>query len=461
MSLYGHDRPTTPFLDEWARGARVYEDALSTASYTIPAHASMFTGLLPSEHCANNGAQRLGNRYVTIAELLRQAGWRTFLYSANPHISATGNFNQGFEQTLHPWSPEYQARALRLVRNKVEGDRSSELGERLSRPSASQLIAWNVKAAGEVAAEATTAWLQANDDGRPWFAFLNYMEAHRPLIPPRHFRGMVMDPARIEASYQVDRSWDATWAYTFGLGEYSDEELELTGLTYDAALRELDELLRTLFEKLDAMGVLENTIVILTSDHGEHLGEHHMLDHQYTNYQPALRVPLVVHYPPRVAAGRERRPVMNFDLFPTVLELTGVPPPPGLVSRARSLLDPQADRVRFAEEPSFSTVGIDAVLAEHPDFDPSPWQRRLRSLIDGTTKFIWGSDGRHQLFDLAADPGETRNQVEALPDKAREMEQAIGAYHDSLALCESSAPAATPVSPEERRRLESLGYVAN
>jgi arylsulfatase A-like enzyme len=459
LGPYGHSRPTTPNLDRWVHEARVFEDALSTASYTLPSHASMFTGLLPSEHCAHNGTKQLDDRFETIAELLQRAGYATFLYSANPHISAGGNFTQGFEVARHPWSPEFQQRALEIVRVKLEDDRSSELNERLDSPASAGLAAWNIKAAGELAEEATSGWLGALEDDRPWFAFLNYMEAHRPLIPPRRFREAVMDPAQVEASYRVDRTWDAMWAYTFRLREYTEQEIELTNLTYDAAVRELDELFGSLLERLDNEGFLENTIVILTADHGEHLGEQHMFDHQYTTYQPALRVPLVLHYPGHVPAGRDARPVMNFDLFPTVLELTGVEPPPGLRSHAVSLLTPDARRVRFAEEPSESNVGLDIVRRSYPDFDATPWQRRLRALVDGQDKFVWASDGRHEWFDLGRDPGESVNLLPTEPERARQLEDANLAYYGTLASCDGTAPDEPNLTSEERERLKSLGYL--
>ena len=94
LDLYGYPRSTSPFLTQWSKDARVFEDALSPAGYTLPAHASMFTGLHPSEHCTHNDNARLDDSYTTIAELLKGAGYRTFLYSANPHIAAdpAGNF---------------------------------------------------------------------------------------------------------------------------------------------------------------------------------------------------------------------------------------------------------------------------------------------------------------------------------------------------------------------------------
>jgi len=466
MSLYGHERPTTPKLEAWAAQGRVFEDALSTAGYTLPSHASMFTGLLPSEHCTHNDHQRLEDAYVTLAELLRGVGYRTFLFSANPQLSENPkrNFAQGFEVAEHPWSPQWSERALAIVRDRlVPEDQSSELAEKLDSTARGERppSAWHIKAAGELAEEALLGWLEGVEPDRPWFAFVNYMEAHRPLIPPRRYRELFMSPEQVERSYQVDRRWLPTWEYTFGLRDYDQEELELTRATYDAALRQLDDLFASLLAGLEQAGQLDDTVVLLTSDHGEHLGEQHMLDHQYSIHQPLLRVPLVLHAPGRIEPGRDARPAANFDAFPTLLELAGVAPPPGHRSRARSLLASPQQRLRFAEEPAFSKVGIGQVKQAHPEWDPSRFQRRLRSLIDAERKLLWGSDGRVALYDLASDPLERRDLASAEPAATASMLAQLDAYYAGLAHCDPSLRAQVPeaTSPEERRMLESLGYL--
>jgi arylsulfatase A-like enzyme len=460
LGLYGADRETTPFLDEWARGARVFDDCLSTAGYTLPSHASMFTGLLPSEHCADNHTKRLDDRYTTIAEALGTVGYQTYLYSANPHISSAGNFQQGFDVAEYPWSPQFVERAEAIVRSKLpDEDESSELGARFRDAEQGQatLSVWNIKAAGELAGEAALGWLRSIDRRRPFFVFLNYMEAHRPYIPPRRFRERTMSPEQIAESYRVDRSWVPMWEYTFGLRDFTEEEIELTRATYDATLVELDELFRNLIGSLEREGYLDDTVVILTADHGEHLGEQHMLDHQYSVYQPLLRVPLVVHYPSRFAPGRELSPVMNFDIFPTLLELAGAEPPVGQQQHAVSLLAAGAERSRFAEESANSGVGIHMVREQHPDWDPSPWQRRLRSWVDGRYKYIWGSDERRELYDLSVDPLEQRDLSLEQTDRLQSMNTALEAYYASLNLCDPEP--SPPIPPEQYERLKGLGYV--
>jgi arylsulfatase A-like enzyme len=456
MSLYGHSTATTPNLDNWAKGARVYDNVVSTASTTTPAHAAMLTGLLPSQHGANNSHRWLEDSHVTLAELLRAEGYATYLWAANPHISSVENFQQGFGHEAHPWDETYRERAIEIVTEKARGDFSSELGHKIE---TGDLKRWAIKAAGELAEEDFLAWLQDLDGEAPFFAFLNYMEAHRPFIPSRDARQRVMTPQQVEASFRVDRSWVPMWSYTFGLKNYTLYELDLIARTYDATLTELDELFAHLLESLEKRDLLANTVVVLTADHGEHLGEHHMMDHQYSLYGPAINVPLLLHYPARVEPGRDARPVMNYDLFPTILELVGLEPPPGLASRARSLLAPASRRVRVAEYPAVFEDPLRAVHSEYPSWDPSPFSRRLRAYHDHPYKLIWGEDGRHELYQVERDPLEMINLAGQEPATTKRMVDSLERIMGGLERPGNSLSTPTEPSAEHMKMLEGLGYV--
>ncbi|MFH1144131.1 MAG: sulfatase [Candidatus Eisenbacteria bacterium] len=455
LSLYGYERSTTPFLDTWAHDARVYDDCLSAANYTVPSHASFFTGLLTSQHGASNDHLYLDEDLTTIAELLSGAGYQTFLYSANPNISAEENFDQGFLTVEHPWSEKHLRSAMEILRDKVQPeDHSSGLPEKIRQGRVGK---WDIKASGQLAEQALRDWLRLRRPAQPYFAFLNYMEAHRPYIPPREYRARLMTPSQVALSYQIDRSWASQWSYTFGRADYSDEEIAVTAATYDAALAELDDLLRSLLTSLEADGQLENTIVVVTSDHGEHLGDHHMLGHQHSLYNALIHVPLVIRYPQRIAPGREPGPVMNYDLFPTLLELAGVEPPDA-GGGAVSLLAPLAERRRISEGLGVFRDPFAAVQQMHPDWDPRPWDRELRALIEGRDKFIWSSNGGHELYDYRDDPREERDRAAGETDVVARLAQTLDG---AIAALERRAPAdaAPEMPPAHRERLRSLGYI--
>jgi arylsulfatase A-like enzyme len=463
MSLYGHDRQTTPALDAWATQALVFEDVTSAAGYTVPSHGSMFTGRLPSEHCASGDHAVLDESNVTLAELMRDAGYETFLYSENPHLSEASKFAQGFERVEHPWSDQHVDRAVEILRSKVEGDRSSELASRALNQEAGdrKLSAWNVKAAGELAETALADFLADKSADKPFFAFVNYMEAHRPFIPPRRFREKFLDAKDVDASYLVDRSWNALWEYTFGEREFSEHELELTRATYDAAILELDELFASLLASLEASGDLENTVVVLTADHGEHLGDHHMFDHQASLHEAVLRVPLLIYHPRLVAPGRRSDPAMNFDVFSSLLALTEIPAPTGVSISSRNLfapIDPSETRGRLAEETTAEGTGVQAMKRLHPGWNAAPWIRTQRALYSGRYKWVESSPGEPEMYDLRADPGELRNLAALRAIDASAMRDALAAAEEKLvgACAEHDAGA---VSAEDTELLKALGYV--
>lgn len=456
LSVYGCDTPTTPFLETFAREARVFENCTSTGSSTVPSHGAMFTGLLPREHGANNAFKHLADAHSTLAEIFQGNGYATYLFSANPHISADENFSQGFDVEEHPWDDRYRNQALDMIRQKANPlDNNTDLNRmlRVKRPDN-----WYIKNCGKLAERGLLDWLKKRTGAQPYFAFLNYMEAHQPFAPPIEIRSRLMTAAQLERSAQIDRSWINMWCYTFGLHDYSAADLEIMARLYDACLIELDGLFEQLIASLDEGGYLENTIVVLVGDHGEHLGENHLLDHQYSLYEPLLRVPLIIHYPEKLKAGREARPVVNFDLFPTLLELAGLESPSGRSRHALSLLNPDADRLRLAEYPSDLDQPIEKVKKIYENWDPTPFRRRMTALYDGTFKYIHASDGTHELYDLSVDPEERRNLIAADGVDTRRFHETLRRLLNDTAPFDYAGTTGQELSEEQIERLRSIGY---
>jgi arylsulfatase A-like enzyme len=455
MSVYGYERRTTPFVEEFARGARVYEDALSSSSWTVPSHASMFTGLLPAEHGAMHGNEYLDEQLTTVAELLRGAGYGTFAWAANPHVSAVENFLQGFEVQRHPWDDDQVARARAILDAKLADlPADAEMNQRKLRGGEQR---WVLKAAGDLARENWRTWLDARDSGEPFFAFFNYMEAHRPLIPPRRFRERVLSPEQVDASYRTLFEFIDTWKYCFGLRDYSDEELALLRGLYDAALLELDELFAGMMAELDARGLAENTLVILTADHGEHLGDLHLLDHQYSLSHTLLRVPLIVRLPGKIEPGRDARPVMSMDLFPTVLALCGVEAPRQGIQAARNLLDAKERRPRLADYSAPFAGPLTQVGKLFPDHDVARFERGLLSIVDGQWKLVRQIGGASALYDLDGTDGESRDVGDAHPGVRAKLQQAL---RDLMLTARplGGTERGEPRSAEHQAMLDALGY---
>jgi arylsulfatase A-like enzyme len=182
-----------------------------------------------------------------------------------------------------------------------------------------------------------------------------------------------------------------------------------------------------------------------------------MVDHQFSVYEPILRVPLVVRYPGHFPPGRDDRPVALHDLFPTLLKLAGTTLPAGWSSDAVSLLTPPAQRRRLAEYPAPFELAFDYVERARPGFDRAPWQRALRAYYDGRHKLIWGSDGRHELYDLFADPQESRSLFAEQTELAGRLTADLQTWVGALKRPVTTRPL-PELSPEQRRRLSALGY---
>lgn len=444
LGLYGHDRPTSPNLDALARQSRVFERAIASANWTLPSHASLFTGLPPHQHGAVAAEGWLDDGYVTLAERLRDSGYQTYLFSANPFVSAEHNLAQGFEVQEHPWQPGWREQVGEYMRGRdYPGD-----------PQESRFAPF--KDAGEVIRRGFARWLASRRDARPYFAFLNLMEAHRPYYATRDERLRFLSPAQVELSIRLEQGYRERHAFSFGLREYSAEELHAVAGLYDAALSHLDQIVGGIVRDLAQTGRLDRTVLVVTADHGEHLGDHHRLGHEYSLYDGLIRVPLLLRYPPRVPAGREARPVQLLDLHATLLELAGLSPSPD--DTGVSLLAAPAAgspaRALLSESLEPKRKPVNAVLREFPDFDPTPWLRSLRSVERGGHKLIQAEGGGSELYDPGLDPGEERDLA------AREGEQvaALAALLDGLRRGERPAAAPPAVDPEHQRMLEQLGY---
>ena len=456
LGLYGHSAPTTPNLERWARKARVF-DATSTSCWTIPAHASMFTGLYPSEHGMHRLRSVLAPELPTVASLVRDAGYETYLFSANPHLSARTGLANGFDVVESPHESGLTERAQQIVLSKLHpDDRSSTLRGRLEGGRVAGLR-WQVKAVGELAGERFLHFLDSRDAERPFFAFLNYMEAHRVRIPPDPFRREVMTDEQVERSYTLFQGQLRMFEMSLGTHpQPAPEDVRVLGGVYDATIAELDVLLDALLSQLDERGLLDETVVVLTSDHGEHLGERGSWLHQYSLYEGVVRVPLVVWAPGRLEPGREDTPVTTLDLFPTLLELAGVDPPPD--TRGVSLMRPKRDRLIVAEYPVAYPGILSKVGERHPEWDPTPYRKTLTTARVGSHKLVLDSTGGAALYDLSRDPDETVDLHGERPELAATLERRLQGWLRGLGDAAAAAEGAE-LSEEEKEQLRALGYL--
>ncbi len=340
-SLYGFSRPTTPFLERLAERAVVFERAIAAESWTLPSHASMFTSRFNTELGTWFHAG-LDARHPTVAEVLRDAGYLTAGFVANFSFTTDEFFglNRGFQlwrdQPLTvgmALASSWPGRTLSRAVRRLAGTHTALVSKRADRVI-SQFMDWRREA----------------PEG-PYFAFLNFFDAHDPYLPVSE---PVLPTSRENARYWVEEEAPAS--------AYTPQELVDLRENYEAAIAYLDSQVASLFDSLTASGELDSTIVIITSDHGEHFGEHGRMGHVNTLYLPALQVPLLIMGPGVAEGRRVHRPVSLTELPVTVLQLANLPAGPFLGASLSRFWAPVPDR--GPPRPAFSGSNSVSLVTE-------------------------------------------------------------------------------------------------
>ena len=313
MSLYGYDRPTTPRLDALAAHGTVFDWAMPTSSWTLPSHASMFTGRWYHE-LSTDYEFPLDDTYPTLAEVFRDHGFATAGFVANLRYCGYGSgLNRGFiHYRDYPVSLGQIAASSKLTRTILDNFRLRYLlknDEHLNR-----------KRASEINAE-FLSWL-GERPSRPFFAFLNYFDVHEPYLPPAPYDQRFGGP-RKRGRHSPLHHW--LWNPAIGHAPMSQATIDEEKAAYDNAIAYLDEQLGQLFDELAARQLLESTLVIVTADHGEEFGEHDLFDHGNSLYLPSVHVPLLMLYPHSIPAGGRVETLVSLrDLPATILDVAGI-----------------------------------------------------------------------------------------------------------------------------------------
>jgi arylsulfatase A-like enzyme len=395
MGIYDDRLATTPRMSVWAEKGVVYERAVSPGVWTLPSHASLFTGLPVREHGVSSERTHLDDRFVTFAEILGAAGYDTFAWSSNPFVAKSTNLLQGFDEVAHPWSKSWKERALAMQERKAVEETSTSRQD-VSNP-------WALSNVGGLAEQALEDWLDARGrPKRPFLAFVNLMEAHATRRPVIAARKAVMDEQIVAASRRLDRRVAKQNAFMAGKETFTEADLAVIRQTYQASVFELDKITGDLLDTLEARGALDDTLIVLTADHGELLGEHGMMGHQFAVWNALSRVPMVVIHPGRLDPGRIDTPHSTSDLYRIILEHTGVEVPK---AGRRGLDNEQHAHGAVTEytEPMASSL---ETVRKHTD-DTARFEESWLAVEHGPHKLLVGSASGEVLYRVASDPSET------------------------------------------------------
>jgi arylsulfatase A-like enzyme len=418
LSVLGYNRPTSPSIEELARRGISFTRARAAASWTLPSHASMFTGRWPHELSAS-WRTPLDQAFPTVAEYLGKNGYATAGFVGNVSYCAwDSGLARGFATYRDYYFPALTALHVSVIVDRlVDGlqDLDSFCTDRLSLPylRAPADVAWQLFAQDRKGAAAVSqeflGWLSSREwPDRPFFAFLNFYDAHHPYqLPPQGIHRFGTAP-RTEGETAVIRHWPELVKLAPSAGQVT-----FARDAYDDCVADLDERLGELIDELEHRGVLERTWVILTADHGENFGEHPgVFLHGATLYQTETHVPLVIVPPSRV---RRRQvvtvPVSLRDIAATIVDIAGLdtdsPFPGGSLIRAQEA--PARGEATGGKDtsPAFAELANEIPpYVVTSEYDPAlRWP--LAALIDGDWSYF-RRDGelRELLFNLRSDAGE-------------------------------------------------------
>jgi arylsulfatase A-like enzyme len=424
LGPYGYSRSPTPNLDRFRDTAVLYERAYATSSWTLPSHASIFTGLLPMQHGAQMtsgdpdpglgyGVRPLAEHFTTLAERLGEAGYRTAAGVGGPALRRELGVAQGFDH----YADQFGSSTALYVGRRAEA-------------IANQAIAL-AKLFGE----------------EPFFLFVNFFDPHEPYRPPPpHDRNLpeYSNPRLLDALLGRLRA-DTPAGPVSALEAWERQVLERMIRGYDAEIAYVDLHLGRLVSALTEPPRGDETLIAITSDHGESFGEHHYISHGAHLYEHNIRVPLVIRHPRgRGAGARAHEPFQNHRLFAVFLEAAGVEVPDETTG------------------PGSDTEPVIVTEVQRSDANVrmfgKAFDRDLRAIYVRPYKLIESSTGAVELFDLEADQGELRNLAPELPGLSRSLAEhleRIAAARPPLFDPDERAA----LTPETEESLRALGYL--
>jgi arylsulfatase A-like enzyme len=423
-SCYNPNCVPTPHIDQLAKDGIIFRNAVSAASWTLPAVASIMTGRSPWVHQAVKMDSELPESLPTLAELLRKKGFYTAAIVSNPFLAPQFNLSQGFLEYVYFPRP-------------------------IGNSTGARLLSWGAPDLFDPSTDALTRsaadWLESNAD-KSFFLWLHYLDPHVPYAPPEDFYPQGEPPLALGYVFSVQANQDVR----YGKFVPSLPERAWMKKLYDAETRYVDESLGKLLDGLKQLDVYDDSLIILTSDHGEEFWEHDGYEHGHTLYGELLRVPLIVKLPASAAKKEIVTPVATQALMPTIMELccgSDLRDRLGMSSLV-PLWQPAAGS--FHEQPIVSMGSL--------------WYENRESVIFDSMKYVRTLlTNREELYDLARDPEEKtslatehREQVEMAKEILQEHRREAAEVRKQYGLVQETE---IQLDEQTRELLKTLGYV--
>lgn len=436
-----------PNLASLASEGTVFERAYANAPWTVPAHASMFTGQLPSEHGCHGGSPRFDSTDV-LPEIFAEAGYETFAISNNIWISDYFGFDKGFDTFYKQWQLFREHGDLGHVLKTGETNPATLLQTVLSgNPIVNilnGLFGRYVYRRFDFGSRRTTNDALEVVDKReePLFLFLNYMEAHAPYTV--HDGTDEFLPDGVDDPERYSEFSGQSKAYHFGDLSLSNEDFQAMEGLYDGELRYLDRQLGRLIDGLETRDMLDDTLIIILGDHGENIGDHGLMAHRFSLHDTLLHVPFIVHYPNGwTSPARVTTPVDFRDLYNQLVAVANnYQPQPAPDERDEPIVAEYLDTSYTPES-----------NADWNAFEDSKYDRLLAAAVTHEHKYVRDSRGNDWLYEFAGGDFEKSGRLVEKPNVIAELK----GYCKSIEGRERHGAPSTPA--EIQRHLEDLGYM--
>jgi len=448
VSCYGYQGYSlTPVLDQVAREGTLFWNAIAPTNWSLPSYASLFTGLYPAEHGADQVYPYLDRDIPTLAEIMSRSGYVTLGFSDNAWVGQMSGLDRGFQEfneVKQRYNRPLWARAISKLTNDSVNFRKRAnvtIGKAIERIR--------------------------NETGN-FFLFVCLMENHLPYAPPPRYFSRVKKPSfnlldvvRVEKDFR---------RYLTGAVDISQRALDTLKALHYATAAYVDDEVDRLLAVLRETNRLDNTLLIILSDHGDNIGDHGLMSHAFCLYDTLIKVPLLVRYPPLFPENLVyREQVQTVDIFKTILEVAGVQPGTDVkISPRRSLLarvkgEPatyEFDDLAFAEH-SFPKDNLEALKKFNPSLDDPRFEAARKCVRTLQFKYIWSDKTEEEFYDLQNDPDEQQNLAPLAPHAMAQLKQSLAAWSKQQEKqSQESAPPIEDIDPEVVNRLRDLGYIA-
>jgi arylsulfatase A-like enzyme len=405
LGCYGYERNTSPNIDRLAKEGILFKNAVAQASWTLPSFVSILTSLYPIKHQVDESNKRLSTKLVTLPEILRKNGYVTMAFvSQTPHLHRLYGLNRGFD--LYKFDPTGKASAQNDV-----------------------VISW-------------LGWLEKNYRGK-FFLMIHYFDPHISYSPPRPFNEIFLNDSLYEKNHLVaPKINDGPWNGTGGIPKVAAKD-NITNLNYyisqyDGEIRYTDTYIGKLLEEINRLNLTNRTIVIVTADHGESLGEHNSyFKHGDFVYDTLIKVPLIIRIGKKSIVKLVKSQAESIDITPTILDILNIQFNETIdgESMIPLIFEPKRDSEAFSETDKFKSIRT------------NEW------------KYIHNFDNNSgELYNLKKDPKELKNVINEEPEIAEKLRKKLFKWM-AEAVNKSVEPEKAEIDEETKERLRSLGYL--